>query len=157
MGNAMAAITTFERMTRMYDHREADRVPVIDGPWGTTIERWHREGMPTDVSFVDYFDLDNIAGIGADNSPRYPSKVIEETEEYTIHTTGWGAKLKSWKSHGGVPEFLDFTIKDPDSWAEAKALMQPTRDRVDWNGLKTGYPKMARERRMDQRGAVVRL
>lgn len=137
----MAAMTTFERMTRMYDHRDADRVPVIDGPWGTTIERWHREGMPTDVSFVDYFGLDNIAGIGVDNSPRYPTRVIEETEDYTIHTTGWGATLKSWKLHGGVPEFLDFTIKDPDSWAQAKALMQPTRDRIHWDGLKNGYPK----------------
>lgn len=137
----MAAMTTFERMTRMYEHREADRVPVTDGPWGTTIERWHREGMPEGVNYREYFDLDNIAGLGVDNSPRYPSQVIEETEDYTIHTTGWGAKLKSWKLHGGVPEFLDFTIKDPESWAEAKARMQPTRDRVNWDHLKSGYPK----------------
>ena len=141
----MAGMTTFERMTRMYEHREADRVPVIDGPWGTTIERWRREGLPENVDFATYFDLDKIVGIGVDNSPRYPSQVIEETEEYTIHTTGWGATLKSWKSHGGVPEFLDFTIKDPDSWAEAKARMTPTRDRVNWDGLKSGYPKWREE------------
>ena len=134
-------MTTFERMTRMYEHRDADRVPVIDGPWGTTIERWRREGLPENVDFATYFDLDKIAGMGVDNSPRYPSQVIEETEEYTIHTTGWGATLKSWKLHGGVPEFLDFTIKDPDSWAEAKARMTPTRDRVNWDHLKAAYPK----------------
>jgi uroporphyrinogen decarboxylase len=134
-------MTTFERMTRMYEHRDADRVPVTDSPWGSTIERWKREGLPEGVDFATYFDLDKIAGIGVDNSPRYPGRVIEETDEYTIHTTNWGATLKSWKSHGGVPEFLDFTIKDPDSWAEAKARMTPTRDRVNWDHLKKAYPK----------------
>ena len=95
----MAAMTTFERMTRMYEHREADRVPVTDGPWGSTIERWHREGLPKDVSYVDYFELDNFAGIGVDNSPQYPSQVIEETEEYVITTTDWGARSRT----GDIP------------------------------------------------------
>lgn len=137
----MAAMTTFERMKAMYEHREADRVPVTDSPWGSTVERWHREGLPEGVSFARYFDLDNIVGIGVDNSPRYPAQVIEETEDYTITTTAWGATLKNWRHTGGVPEFLDFTIKDPDSWADAKARMQPTRDRVNWDHLKSEYPK----------------
>ena len=139
--NTMAAMTTFERMKRMYEHRDADRVPVTDGPWGSTIERWQREGMPKDVSFRDYFDLDDIAGIGVDTSPHYPVETIEQTDEYTIHTTAWGATLKNWKHAGGVPQFLDFKIQDPDSWAEAKARMQPGRDRVNWDHLKAGYPK----------------
>ncbi len=125
----------------MYEHREADRVPVTDSPWGSTIERWKREGLPEGVSYADHFDLDKIAGIHVDNSPRFPAQVIEETEDYTIHTTAWGATLKNWRRHGGVPEFLDFTIKDPDSWADAKARMTPTRDRVNWDGLANGYPK----------------
>jgi len=133
-------MTTFERMKRIYEHREADRVPITDSPWGSTIERWQREGMPENVDFATYFDLDRIAGIGADNSPRYPVNVIEETAEYTIHTSAWGVTLKNWKHAGGVPEFLDFTIKDPDSWAEAKARMQPSRDRINWDHLKNAYP-----------------
>lgn len=137
----MAEMTTYERMKRMYEHREADRVPIIDSPWGPTIERWRREGLPEGVSFVDYFGLDHIAGIGVDNSPRYPGRVIEETEEYAITFSQWGATLKNWKHHGSVPEFLDFTIKDHDSWAEAKERMQPTRDRVNWEHLKNAYPK----------------
>ncbi len=137
----MAAMTTFERMKRMYEHREADRVPVTDGPWASTVERWRREGMPEGASVKDYFDLDDFAGLWVDNSPRYPTQVLEETEEYTINTTAWGATLKNWKHTGGVPEFLDFTIKDPDTWAEAKARMQPTRDRVNWEHLKDAYPK----------------
>ena len=36
---AKSRMTTQERMTRMYQHREADRVPIIDSPWGSTIAR----------------------------------------------------------------------------------------------------------------------
>jgi uroporphyrinogen decarboxylase len=39
-------LTTHERYARVYAHQEPDRIPVIDSPWGATIERWQREGMP---------------------------------------------------------------------------------------------------------------
>ena len=38
-------MTTHERILRMYQHREADRVPIIDHPWRGAIARWEREGM----------------------------------------------------------------------------------------------------------------
>jgi len=123
----------------MFEHREADRVPIIDGPWGATIERWHREGMPEDVDFVDFFGLDRVAHIGADNSPRYEAKVVEETDDYVINTSTWGVTSKSWKHAASTPEYLDFTVVDPDSWREAKARMTPDRDRVDWDHLKKHY------------------
>jgi len=75
----MAELTTHERVKRMYEHREADRVPITDSPWGATIERWQREGMPSDADFAEFFGLDRFAYIGVDNSPRYPVKVLEET------------------------------------------------------------------------------
>lgn len=135
----MNEMTTRERMKRMYEHREADRVPISDSPWGSTLERWRREGLPSGGDWAAHFGLDRFAGIGADNSPRFPATVIEETDRYTIHTTGWGATLKSWKHTGGVPEFLDFRVKDRDTWKEAKERMQPTRDRVNWTHLEENY------------------
>jgi len=135
----MAEMTSHERFTRMYEHREADRVPIVDGPWGTTIERWQREGMPKEVDFVDFFDIDHMAGINADTSPRYETKVIEETEEYVIQTSPWGVTYKNWKHAASTPHFLDFTITDPDSWQQAKKRMQPSRDRVNWDKLKNDF------------------
>jgi uroporphyrinogen decarboxylase len=123
----------------MYEHREADRVPVIDSPWGATVERWQREGMPADVSYVDYFGLDAVAHIGVDNSPRYRAEVLEETDAYKVYTTSWGATLKNWKHVASTPEFKDFTIVDRRSWDEAKARMTPTRDRIDWPHLARNY------------------
>jgi len=135
----MTEMTSHERFKRMFEHREADRVPVIDGPWGATIERWHREGMPENMSYVDFFGLDKVAGIGVDNSPRYECRVVEETEDYQVTTNAWGATMKNWKHAASTPEFLDFTIVDRASWEKAKERMTPTMDRVNWDHLKTHY------------------
>jgi uroporphyrinogen decarboxylase len=101
--------------------------------------------MPSDADFAEFFGLDRFAYIGVDNSPRYPVKVLEETEEYVISTSPWGVTFKNWKHRGGVPEFLDFTIVDRDSWQEAKARMTPTPDRIPWDYLKQHYRRWREE------------
>jgi uroporphyrinogen decarboxylase len=87
-------MNSHERFTRMFEHREADRVPIIDDPWNATIERWQREGMPKGMDFRDYFGLDKLSMFGVDVSPRYEKKTLEETEKYVTYTTEWGATLK---------------------------------------------------------------
>ncbi len=138
-------MNTFERMRRMYAHQEADRIPVSDWPWNATVERWQREGMPADVSHVDFFDLDRFELIRVDNSPRYPQQVIEETDEYTVTTTSWGVTLKNWKHIASTPQFIDFIIRSPDDWRKAKERMVPSSDRIPWDLLKTNYRKWREE------------
>lgn len=134
-------MTSAERFRRMFEHREADRIPITDAPWGATIERWQVEGMPRDVAWEEFFGVDRVAHIGVDISPRYPARVLEETEEYRIHTSPYGVTLKDWKHAGGVPEFLDFTIVDWDTWRDAKARMTPSDDRIPWDYLRENYPR----------------
>jgi uroporphyrinogen decarboxylase len=134
----MSALTTHERIRRMYEHRDADRVPILDSPWKETIDRWVREGLPS-RDYVRHFDLDRVASIWIDNSPRYPKKILEEDERYRIYTTEWGLTLRSWTAHGSTPEFLDFTITSSQAWQEAKARMLEGEDRVDWARLKKEY------------------
>ncbi|MFO8007289.1 MAG: uroporphyrinogen decarboxylase family protein [Candidatus Brocadiia bacterium] len=140
-------MTSHQRFSRMYEHREADRVPIIDSPWPATIERWQSEGMPEDVDWADYFGLDRTARIGVDNSPRYPTRTVEETDEYRVSTTSWGVTVRNWKHAASTPEFLDFTITDPESWQEAKKRMTPSRDRVNWDHLAENYPRWREEGR----------
>lgn len=116
-------------------------MPITDTPWAATWDRWQREGMPKGATMHEYFGTDWVATIFPNTSPRFPGELVEETDEWTIVKSEWGVTLKNWKNHGGVPEFLDFTIVDPESWAVAKERMTPTRDRVDWNHLKREYPK----------------
>ena len=134
-------MTTHQRMTRMLNHQEADRVPITDSLWGATLERWHNEGLPKDINWTEHFGFDQFSHIGVDNSPRFPHKVFESTDEYDLVFSAWGATQKNFKHRGGVPEFLDFTIKDRPSWEIVKARMTPTRDRVNWDQLKRDYPK----------------
>lgn len=148
----MQQLTSHERFQRMFEHRDADRVPIIDGPWGATIERWQREGMPKTADYADYFGLDQVAGIGVDNGPRYPTRVIEETDEYVIATSSWGVTMKNWKHAASTPEFMDFTVTGPEQWRQAKERMTPTRDRVNWEHLKEHYPKWRQDGRWIEAG-----
>ena len=139
-------LTSHERFLRMFQHREADRVPIFDSPWKETIDRWVAEGMPN-RDYISYFDLDIVGHIGVDNSPQYPNVTIEETDAYVIYKTSWGATLRSWKHQASTPEFIDFTIINREAWADAKARMQPTEDRIPWEYLKKNYPEWKKENR----------
>jgi len=149
----MAQMTSYERMKCVYDHREPDRVPIIDGPWGSTMARWRREGMPEGVSWVEYFDLDRIGHVSVDTSPRFERILIEETDEYIIDRNSWGATTKDFKHTTTVPQDIDFVISDPDSWAEAKQRLTPTDDRIDWAHLEAHHTAMREQNLWIQAGA----
>ncbi len=138
-------MTSRERYIRMYEHREADRVPITDSPWAGTIVRWRREGMPEGVDWRDYFGVDKIEGIGVDITPRYETRLIEETDRYKIYTSPWGVTMKQFKELDSTPEFLDFKVSDSDAWQDAKRRMAVTPDRVNWDYLKENYPRWQKE------------
>ena len=120
----MSAMSTHERVSRIVAHREADRVPITDSLWDATRQRWQREGLPAGADWAEYLGLDRFVTIWADNSPRYPSRTIEETDDHLITFTDWGATIKNWKHHGGVPEFLDFTSirsKSKREWIRSRS------------------------------------
>lgn len=131
-------MTTQERFRRIYNHQEADRVPVMDSPWGETIARWQSEGMPSG-DWVGYFGLDRIAGFGTDNTPRFPTEVIEENERFRIATNAWGMTTKSFKGKSATSEIIDFKINSYDAWLKCKDRIQPSDDRIPWQMLKDNY------------------
>ena len=140
-------MNSHERFKRMFEHREADRIPIIDSPWRGTLRRWQAEGMPSGMDWRDYFGVDKSEQIGIDISPRYEQKVLENTERYQIITTDWGVTLKQFKELDSTPEFLDFKINTPEAWAEAKRRMMTDDDRIPWTQLKKDYPKWQSEGR----------
>ena len=140
-------MNSWERFKRMYDHREADRIPIIDDPWAGTLRRWQREGMPADVDWCDYFDIDKIGVINIDISPRYPEVTLEETDRYAIRTSPWGVTMKHFKEEDSTPEFLDYKVTTPEAWEEAKKRMTLSDDRIPWDYLKENYDKWRAEGR----------
>lgn len=140
------SMTSHERFQRMFEHREADRIPIIDEPWEGTFVRWHREGLPENMDWRDYFDIDKLTRISLDNSPQYPVRIVEETETSITKTTEWGVTLRYNKGLDSTPEFLDYTVTDPVSWADCKKRMyQEVTPRIDWKYLEENYPKWQAE------------
>lgn len=137
-------ITSSERVSRALRHEEADRVAIQDSPWGTTIARWQKEGLPEDLSPADFFGYE-FAHIGGDLSFRFPSTVIEETDQYKIYTDANGRTLKSWKNSTSTPMLIDYAIETREDWEKNKHLLKPTRDRINWEAVANSY-KYAKER-----------
>ncbi|HOS94351.1 MAG TPA: uroporphyrinogen decarboxylase family protein [Armatimonadota bacterium] len=130
-------MTSRERVLLALDHKEADRIAITDGPWGTTIARWHREGLPEDKSPHEYFGFE-FGGTGCDGSLQLPSEVIEDTPEYSIARNADGATVKNWKSSTSTPELLGFAINTRAKWEEHRDRMAWNDTRVDWdNALKS--------------------
>ena len=142
----MQTMTSRERILRMFQHQEADRIPIVDKPWGDdTIRRWQSEGMPAGMDYQDYFEIDKVIRVDIDNSPKFQQKILEETPEYIISTTSWGETRKSWRTMTSTPQSLDFVIKTPDDWQQAKKLMTPSKERIPWDYLKNNYAEWRHE------------
>lgn len=140
-------MNSYERIKRMYEHKEADRIPIIDDPWAGTIRRWHREGMPAGMDWCDYFDVDKIGVINIDISPRMPVRRLEENDRWYIETSSWGVTMKHFKEEDSTPEFLDFTITTEEAWEKAKKQMTVEDDRIPWQMLKDNYDQWRAEGR----------
>lgn len=136
-------MTSRERFLAAFEHREADRIPLYDGPWAGTIARWKREGMPENIPWDEYFGFDKVFHVAPDVSPQFDAHVVAEDENSITRVTPWGVTLRSFKQLDSTPEFLDFTVTDPESWKQAKARMTPSKDRIPRKALE-GY-RAARE------------
>ena len=137
----MATMTSRERLLRTFRHQEVDRLPMVDSAWAGTVQRWYNEGMPRDVDWIAYFDMDRIAAICPDNSPRFPHRIIEESERYVVATTPWGQTQRTFRALDSTPETLECYYNTRERWEEAKArMLDDPGDRVPWEGLKGAYP-----------------
>ncbi len=142
--NMKAEMTSSERVSLALKHESADRIALQDSPWGTTVTRWRKEGLPENVSPADFFGYE-FEHIGGDLSFRFPSKTLENTDQYTIYTDANGRTLKNWKNTTSTPMLIDYAIKTRDDWEKNKHLLIPSRDRINWDSVAQAY-KRIRER-----------
>ena len=126
-------MTSRERVLMALNHEEADRVPMHDSPWVSTIQRWHQEGLPHDPPAAEYFDFE-IVTFSADTTPRFPVKIVEETDEYIVCTTPAGGLRRDRKDYASTPQIVDCPCKNRDDWERIKERLAPDAGRVDWDG-----------------------
>jgi len=134
--------------------KEADRVGLVDSPWGDTLTQWVKQGYPTDdkgnaVDPVDHFKFD-LAGVGGWFDPlplRGVSEVVEETDEWRITRNGAGASLKYWKNRSGTPEHIDFRMTSRQVWDRdyRPHLLEVDRQRIDVEGTRKNLAKRRKQ------------
>jgi uroporphyrinogen decarboxylase len=122
-----------ERLLAALHHEERDRVPITDYLWTATVERWHTEGIPPDVTPAQYFGFENVA-FDSDTSPRFQVEVLDETEEYVILRDFYGGRRRNHKDYSTTPEVIDYPVKNRGDWEKIKERLKPGPDRVDWDG-----------------------
>jgi uroporphyrinogen decarboxylase len=109
-----------ERVQRVLAGGLPDRVPLDDGFWTTTTERWWREGLPPGVQPHDYFGFDMVY-VGGDYSLQLPERLVEQTETTRTYWDSDGALRKdSHTAHGWTSQWLDYSIKTREDWARYK-------------------------------------
>ncbi len=142
----MTELTSRERLLRTYRHQEVDHIPMFDSIWMGTLQRWLREGLPADVSWEEYFGMDRVVRINPDNSPRFPHRVLEETDRYIVATTPWGQTERSFRELDSTPETLECYYNTRERWEEAKErMLDDPGDRVPWDYLKAAYPQWQKD------------
>jgi uroporphyrinogen decarboxylase len=139
-----AVMSSQERVRTAIARKVPDRVPIMDGPWDATVRRWEGEGLPAGKSPDDHFGYE-IVGIGADLSPRFPVKVLEENDEYIVSTTAEGGVRRNHWDHSTTPEVVACPISEPGDWPGIRERLRPDVKRMDWATSWSTY-QAARER-----------
>ena len=133
-----------ERIGLALAHKEADRVGIHDSPWGATISRWRKEGLPDEIPVAEYFEYE-LVSFRADLSPQFPVKVLEKDETYIVETTPTGGVRRNFRDRSTTPEVVDWPIKSKRDWEEIKERLTPDYTRVDWVSLRTDYQRAYEE------------
>jgi uroporphyrinogen decarboxylase len=127
-------MTHRERWLNCLHYQPLDHVPDEEfGYWEETFPTWHAQGLPQEINdnwIADqYFGFAPKAGVPVNLGliPGFEGgKVLEETEEHVITLTAEGITQITFKDgHSSIPRYLEFPIKDWDSWKRFKERMDP--------------------------------
>jgi len=123
-------LTPGERFMRAISFQSVDRIPCMDfGYWRTTIDNWHKQGLPMEVDTTEqveaYFGCDrgfetNLVNYWGDDGPvgvkwrEYPefSKYVISEDEDSITYGGEIGIVRESKTSECIPEQTKFAIED---------------------------------------------
>ena len=107
-----------ERVKRMFERRDHDRVPRHDHFWLETANRWQAEGFCGNrAAALDLLDGD-FQSLGTFYVSPYGGerRVLREDEETCTIRDEWAATIRRWKDRSGAPEHVGFECKDRPFW-----------------------------------------
>jgi uroporphyrinogen decarboxylase len=120
-----------ERVLAVLSGRKPDRVPLDDSYWETTIARWQREGLPSEMSPRDYFGTNEIVRIGGDYTMQFPERTLREEESVRVYWDSDGALRRDLHvSEGWTSQWLGFTIQSPADWRQHRHRIEYNETRI---------------------------
>ncbi len=95
LNRSASCIKKLDRMNKTLRHEEADRVPVSDFFWTSTLNRWKEElGLPAGTDFYKHYDLDWQVTLPNMDPHIKQFEIIKEEDHDTILKTGFEAIIR---------------------------------------------------------------
>lgn len=113
-----SGLTSRERMHRMLERRDHDRIPRSDGYWPETIARWQEEGLAGDEDIVYGLLGRDVDGVCWSWPVPYPGRreVLEEDARTELVLGTMGNRERVWKNKSGTPEHVAFGCRTREDW-----------------------------------------
>lgn len=113
-------LTGRERVQRMFERRDHDRIPRYDTYWDETITRWAEEGLQGGFDGALELLQTDFHSIGVAWPSAFPNQefVLEEDTETKLVRDKWGAIGRFWKHKSGTPEHVGFDCDTRDKWEQ---------------------------------------
>jgi len=142
-----------ERFLNIFRYKKVDHIPDVEfGYWEETLRRWHNEGLPRWVK--DNYTADIYFGFEAWYWHKVPihipfkpfeRKILREDDRVVIVRDETGVIKMEFKKGKGtsIPKYIEFPIKNWDSWQEYKERwdLDNIRYPENWEELKEKYER----------------
>lgn len=129
-------MNSLERFKNTFTFKKTDRLPIHTfGGWDETYIRWEKEGLPKNWREINFFGEDEWGSTGVHLGtngfspffPRLERQLLEDNDTYEIFRDEHGrvVKRKKGQVNISIAEYLEFPVKDRDSWERFKDRMDP--------------------------------
>ncbi|MBI2193736.1 MAG: hypothetical protein HYU36_17305 [Planctomycetes bacterium] len=137
-----AKLTGRERVSRMFERRDQDRIPHHDSFWGETIARWKSEGLDGDGQAVLRLLDSDFQGLCWSSPVPFPGRreIVREDDRTQVIRDAWGATLRYWKGRSGTPEHFSFECDSRRVWENRfKPVMLANPVQIDLDRVEKAY------------------
>lgn len=124
-------MTSSERFRAALSGSDMDRIPMYElSYWPQTLDRWHKEGLPTGIAPQHYFNLDSVGFFSYDGSLRLPSEVLEEDAQYITTSDSNGVYYRSSKLEYATPVGIRAAVQTIEDWERYRTSLEILEGRI---------------------------
>ncbi len=137
-------LTSVQRVIRMLERRDHDRIPRMDGYWPETITYWQSQGLHgNDDTVLDLLRRDFLS-IGGQIWPvAFPGReeILEEDDKTKLVKDAMGKIQRIWKNKSGTPEHVSFDCDSQSKWETIyKPAMLNAGTGINLDPIQATYP-----------------